>query len=84
MVRFYQQRSGRKIDLAIVVNRALASINPKQSHTFREGQVAGWRKLPLKQQEELMEITADLLIDLGYESGKNSNEYKKTSNHKSD
>lgn len=69
MVSFYQQRTGRKIDPALTVKMALASINPKHSHTFRKGKVAGWRKLPLKQREELMEITAELLIELGYESG---------------
>ncbi len=50
------------------VSMVEASINPTQSHTFRKGEVGGWRNVfTARHKEEMKSVAGQLLIDLGYE-----------------
>lgn len=72
MVNFYLARTTQTFDKTKVVTQALAAIEPNKSHTFREGKIGGWRQnLSLQHKQVFLEIAGNLLIELGYESGKN-------------
>lgn len=64
----YAKKSRLDIDVQTYVNRALANIDPKRSHTFYRGGVGRWREAFSPTHRELFkEIAGALLIDLGYE-----------------
>jgi hypothetical protein len=52
-----------------LLNIAITSINPKKSHTFRQGKVGTWRhSFTTHHKETMKEIAGSLLIKLGYET----------------
>jgi len=60
----YQIPTPRQRALSALVE----AIQPKKSHTFRSGQVGGWRQYFTDQHKRLFkEVAGDLLVRLGYE-----------------
>ncbi len=60
----YKIPTPRQQALSVLVE----AIQPKKSHTFRSGQVGGWRKYFTDQHKRLFkEVAGDLLVRLGYE-----------------
>ncbi len=57
------------VDINEIVRNLEASINPEESHTFRQGGSGGWKNEFSEQNKKIFkEIAGDLLIELGYES----------------
>ena len=68
ILHFYVQKSGKQFDLNNLAEKAVSNINPKNSHTFREGKCAAWKGVFTKEHKEVFKKYAgQLLIDLGYE-----------------
>ena len=69
MAEFYAARSSLPFDIEACAQNMMASIAPEQSHTFRSGKKAGWRREFTRQHRELFhEVAGQLLIDWGYET----------------
>lgn len=72
MVNHYCKHTIIDWDIDQPVNQALANIQPTKSHTFRKGEIGGWKKVFTKKHKKLMKsIAGQLLIDLGYEKDLN-------------
>lgn len=70
MAEFYLKRSRRERSESIeaMADRALKSIAPGRSHTFRRGIAGGWRReMTEEAREAFKEVAGELLIELGYE-----------------
>lgn len=68
IMMFYGQRANRKLEIAWLVERACAGIDPQRSHTFRNGKAGAWKNEFSKQNKDHMkQVAGDLLIKLGYE-----------------
>lgn len=67
IVAFYAARGGA-VDVESLTATALANIDPKRSHTFRQGRVGGWRDAMTAEHRVLVKrVAGPLLIELGYE-----------------
>lgn len=63
--------SGESIDIENMTKRALDRVQPKKSHTFRSGKSGGWSDaFDDAMKAEFKEVAGELLIKLGYETGK--------------
>lgn len=72
IVQFYSDRSCLKFSIDTCIAKALKNINPKNSHTFRQGKIGGWCSVfSEKHKHYFKDISGDLLIALGYEQDKN-------------
>lgn len=68
IVRFHADHCNDPLDAEALTARALANIDPKRSHTFRQGRVGGWREAMSPEHRDLVKrIAGPLLVDLGYE-----------------
>ena len=68
IVAFYADRCLKYLDIDYVIQAVESNIKPTQSHTFRKGQVGGWREVFTENHKEQMKtIAGELLIELGYE-----------------
>jgi len=68
IARFYALRTDTVCDIRACVERMLACVAPKKSHTFRSGERAGWRREFTDHHRRLFaELAGDLLVRLGYE-----------------
>ena len=66
---FYGSRGRVEIDADAVLDKVEANIDPRKSHTFREGRSGGWRRLLTpRHKEQMKRVAGQLLIDLGYET----------------
>jgi len=70
IVSHYVSSSGHNSsDADEMVLRATRSIDPRRSHTYRQGQVGGWRQaFSREHMQEFHAVAGELLIELGYES----------------
>jgi hypothetical protein len=65
---FYGSRGGVEIDADAVLDEIEANIDPRKSHTFREGRSGGWRRsFTPRHKEQMKRVAGQLLVDLGYE-----------------
>jgi hypothetical protein len=68
MIDFYAGRVGSDLDFDQAYSRALARIRPPRSHTFRKGEVGGWRTaFTVKHRDEFKAVAGSLLVALEYE-----------------
>lgn len=72
MVAHLATRAVRRIDVAAVTEAALAGIDPRRSHTFRQGTTGAWRQaFQARHVEEMKSVAGALLVELGYETDNN-------------
>ena len=65
---FYGKQGSVEIDTDAVLDEIEANIDPRKSHTFREGRSGGWKKaFTPRHKEQMKRAAGQLLIDLGYE-----------------
>ena len=70
IAQFYNQRTGRTLDVAGFVKDAIHEIQPGASHTFHKGESGRGRKnMPEELREEFNELAGDLMKKLGYQIG---------------
>jgi hypothetical protein len=68
MVHFYVQHCTGNCDTDTCVERMIAGIAPRKSHTFRSGRKSGWKKEFTTDHRRLFaDVAGDLLVRLGYE-----------------
>ncbi len=68
LATFYAGRRNIDIDVGEALDSIEANIDPRQSHTFRQGGSGGWRKaFTPRHKEQMKAVAGQLLIDLGYE-----------------
>ena len=69
IVDFYIKNSNIDFDKNEIIKRAISNINPSRSHTFREGQAGGWKRVFTDENKDQMKAVAgNLLIRQGYEN----------------
>lgn len=68
MVCFYSKRTNLDFDIQRCIENAFKNIDPKKSHTFREGKTSAWKQtFTHSHKTAFKEVAGDLLIELGYE-----------------
>ena len=69
IAEFYINHTNPKLlDTRDLVQRMEANINPANSHTFRKGEVGGWKEVfTEKHKEQMKAVAGKLLVYLGYE-----------------
>jgi len=69
ILEYYLQQSNKELNIEELVNASLKAIQPKKSHTFREGKSGGWKeKLTPSQLQEINRLAGYELKALGYET----------------
>jgi len=69
IAEYYIQRKSVDTDIERIIDGMESSIAPERSHTFRKGQVGGWKRaFTERHKEEMKSVAGDLLIALNYES----------------
>ena len=72
MMSHYLKISNEDLDVNTLVEKAISNINPRKSHTFREGGIQKWKKYFNEEHKEVFKnISGELLIELGYEEDLN-------------
>lgn len=72
IVDFYRAHTDPSSRNGFNTDNLEAKIDPHKSHTFRQGQVGGWRnQFTPKHMAQFKEVAGDLLIQLGYEKDLN-------------
>ena len=67
MMVFYQSHLYQKVDISELVEKAIANINPQESHTFRKGEVNQWQSVFNEDHNQQFErVAGDLLREIGY------------------
>lgn len=67
ILEYYLRRSDSNADIDKLVVKAMQAIQPRKSHTFREGKSGGWReKLTPLQKQEVLRVAGDQLELMGY------------------
>ena len=68
LATFYAAKGNADIDIGMTLDSIEANIDPRQSHTFRQGGAGGWKTaFTPRHKEQMKEVAGRLLIDLGYE-----------------
>ncbi|MFQ5977079.1 MAG: sulfotransferase domain-containing protein [Candidatus Heimdallarchaeota archaeon] len=68
MIEFYCAHCEVEWDTEKLLRHALRNIQPKRSHTFRQGKTGGWREqFTEKHKEQMKAVAGELIIELGYE-----------------
>ena len=68
MIAFYGGRTAHEWDPEAILASIEANIDPRRSHTFREGGPGGWRhSFTPRHKEQTKAVAGQLLVDLGYE-----------------
>ena len=68
LATFYAGSGNADIDVGKTLDSIEANIDPRQSHSFRQGGSGGWKKaFTPRHKEQMKAVAGQLLIDLGYE-----------------
>ena len=68
LAMFYAGRGNGDFDVGETLDSIEANIDPRQSHSFRQGGSGGWKKaFTPRHKEQMKAVAGQLLIDLGYE-----------------
>jgi sulfotransferase 6B1 len=69
IVRYHSSRASESYSVKQIVLDAMQAIKPKQSHTFREGRVGGWREVfTVQHKKAFKDVAGQLLFEMGYET----------------